>query len=96
MHVVAEAMTIQTASSASLSRLLHSIYFRLSDNPNIGLISVAGDLGHFCVSPPNMRTLRATGSTGSVASVRNRGPAVASARQACLFAMACITKGWRA
>jgi hypothetical protein len=39
MHVVAEAMTIQAAPSASLSRLLSSIYSRLPDNRNIGLIS---------------------------------------------------------
>lgn len=39
MHVIAEAMTIQAATSASLSRLLSSIYSRLPDNRNIGLIS---------------------------------------------------------
>lgn len=96
MHVVAEAMTIQAATSASLSRLLSSIYFRLPDNPNVGLICVAAGVGHIRVSPPITRTSRAAGSLGSVASVRNRGLAAAFPRQPCLFAVARNKRGRRA
>jgi len=96
MHVVAEATTIQAATSASLSRLLSGIYFRLPDNRNIGLISAAAEVGHFRVSPPNTRTLRAAGSAGSVAWVRNRGLAEASARRVCPFATARKRRGRRA
>ena len=93
MHVDAEAMTIQAATSVSLSRLLPGIYSHLTDNRNNGHISAASGVGHFRVPPPNTRISRAASNAGSVALARTRGLTVASARRVFSSSPACDKRG---